>query len=94
MTDALITRLAQRGGVRVISLTSAMVYKDVTMPITDIARALGVSHVIEGSVLRIGDKVRISAQLIEAATERHLWAESYERDFADVLGSGLITATR
>ena len=85
MTDALITRLAMQGSVRVISLTSAMVYKDVNMPIADIARELGVSHVIEGSVLRVGNKVRITAQLIEAESDRHLWAESYERDFADVL---------
>ena len=85
MTDALITRLAMQGSIRVISLTSAMVYKDVNMPIADIARELGVSHVIEGSVLRVGNKVRITAQLIEAESDRHLWAESYERDFADVL---------
>lgn len=85
MTDALITSLAMQKNVRVISLTSAMVYKNVNKPITDIARELNVNHIIEGSIFRSGERVRITAQLIEASTDRHLWAESYERDVADVL---------
>ena len=85
MTDMLITNLAKQRSVHVISLTSAMVYKNVNKPIANIARELNVSHVIEGSILRSGERVRITAQLIEAATDRHLWAESYERDVADVL---------
>jgi len=85
MTDALITRLAKGGAVRVTAMTSVMQYKNVDRPVADIAGELGVSHIIEGSVLRIGDKVRIAAQLIEAESDRHVWADSYERNFADVL---------
>jgi TolB-like protein/Tfp pilus assembly protein PilF len=85
MTEALITRLAKRGSVRVISRTSVMQYKDIDRPLADIARELGASHIIEGSVLRIGDKIRITAQLIEAATDHHVWAESYQRNFSEVL---------
>lgn len=85
MTNALIAGLAKQDAVRVISFTSVMAYKNVNRPITEIARKLNVNHVIEGAVLRSGDRVRITAQLIEAATDRHIWAESYERDVADVL---------
>ena len=85
LTDALIARIAKSPSMRVTSLTSVMGYKNVNRPIADIADELNVSHVIEGSVLRIGDKVRITAQLIEARTDRHLWAESYERNGTDVL---------
>jgi tetratricopeptide (TPR) repeat protein len=66
-------------------MTSVMAYKNVNRPVADIARELNVTHVIEGSVLRIGDRVRITAQLVEAETDRHVWAESYARDVADVL---------
>lgn len=85
MTNALINSLAKQDSVRVISLTSAMAYKNVSRPIADIARELNVDHVIEGAVLLSGDRIRISAQLIEAATDQHLWAESYERGVTDVL---------
>ena len=85
MTDALITRLAKGGLVRVTSMTSVMRYKEANVSLADIAQELGVSHIIEGSVLRIDDRVRITAQLIEASSDRHIWAESYERNFADVL---------
>ena len=85
MTDALIAGLAKQDLVRVISMTSAMVYKNVNRPLAEIARELNVSHVIEGAVLRIGDRVRITAQLVEAETERHLWADTYARDVSDVL---------
>jgi serine/threonine-protein kinase len=86
MTEALIADLAHIGALRVISRTSAMRFKGVRRPLPEIARELGVDAVVEGSVLRAGDRVRITAQLIEAATDRHLWAGRYERDFSDVLG--------
>ena len=85
MTEELITNLARIGAVRVISRTSVMGYKGTTKPLTAIARELGVDAVVEGSVLRSGEKVRITAQLIQGATDRHLWAESYQRDLRDVL---------
>ena len=85
MTEALITCLAKIKALRIISRTSVMQYKKVRKPLPQIARELNVDAVIEGSVLRSGDRVRIAAQLIHAATDRHLWAESYERDFGDVL---------
>ena len=62
-----------------------MHYKGVHRPLPEIARELGVEIIVEGSVLRSGERVRISAQLIEASTDTHLWAESYERDLRDVL---------
>ena len=85
MTEALITDLAQIGALRVISRTSAMRYKGTDKPLPQIARELNVDALVEGSVLRAGDRVRISAQLIHAATDQHLWAKSYERDLRDVL---------
>ena len=85
MTDALITGLARQQSLRVTSLTSAMVYKNVSRPIADIARELNVNLVIEGSILRSGDRVRITAQLVDVTIDRHVWSESYERDVADVL---------
>jgi TolB-like protein/predicted Ser/Thr protein kinase len=85
MTDELITRLAGLEGVRVISRTSTMRYKGTTKGIPQIGRELGVDAVIEGSALRAGGRVRITAQLIQAAQDRHLWAQSYERDMSDVL---------
>ena len=86
MTEALIANLAEISALKVISRTSAMRYKGSDKPPPDIARELGVDAIIEGSALRVGDRVRITAQLIEAATDQHLWAESYERDLADMLG--------
>jgi tetratricopeptide (TPR) repeat protein len=85
MTEALITDLAQIRSLRVISRTSVMRYKGTKKGLPEIARELDVDGVVEGSVLRIGEKVRITAQLIHASTDRHLWARSYERDFKDVL---------
>jgi TolB-like protein/Flp pilus assembly protein TadD len=85
MTEALITSLAKIKGLRVISRTSAMQYKGARKSLPQIARELNVDAVIEGSVLRSGERVRITAQLIHAASDQHLWAESYERDFRDVL---------
>jgi TolB-like protein/class 3 adenylate cyclase/Tfp pilus assembly protein PilF len=85
MTEALISDLAKIGPLRVISRTSVMQYKGARKPLPEITRELDVDAVVEGSVLRVGDRARISAQLIEAATDKHLWAESYERDLRDVL---------
>jgi len=85
MTEALITDLGKIGELRVISRTSAMHYKGTRKTLPEIARELNVDAVIEGAVLRSGDRVRITAQLVQAASERHLWAESYERDLRDVL---------
>ncbi len=85
MTEAVITDLAQIGSLRVISRTSAMRYKDSNKPLPEIARELNVDGLVEGSVLRAGDRVRITAQLIHAATDQHIWAKSYERDASDVL---------
>jgi len=85
MTEALITDLAKIGALKVISRTSAMHYKGSDLPLPDIARALGVDTIVEGSVMRAGDRVRVTAQLIRAATDTHLWAESYERDLSNIL---------
>src|SRR6266566_3693142 len=89
MTEALVTRLGKTaglGGLRVISHTSVMHFKGTRETLPEIARQLHVDAVIEGAVLRVGNRVRVTAQLIEAATDRHLWAETYERDLRDVLG--------
>ena len=85
MTEALITNLAQIRSLRVVSRTSAMQYKGARKPLPEIARALGVEAVVEGTVSRSGGRIRIDAQLIDAAEDRHIWARSYERDLRDVL---------
>jgi len=85
MTEELITNLAPIRSLTVISRTSVMRFKGSIKPLREIAGQLGVEGIIEGSVQRAGDRVRITAQLIEAAHDRHLWAKSYERDFRDVL---------
>jgi TolB-like protein/DNA-binding winged helix-turn-helix (wHTH) protein len=85
MTDELITDLAKFGKLRVISHTSVERYKETKRPLPEIARELGVDAVVEGTVMRSSNRVRITAQLIEARSDRHLWAESYERDLRDVL---------
>src|SRR5437660_3826388 len=85
LTEALITTLAKIGELRVVSRTSAMLYKGVRKPLREIARELEVDAIVEGTVLRAGRRVRVTAQLIDAPKEMHLWAESYERDLRDVL---------
>jgi len=85
MTDALIADLGQISALRVISRTSAMAYKHVHRPLAEIARELNVQAVVEGTVARSGERVRISAQLIQVPNERHLWAQSYEGDLKDTL---------
>ena len=85
MTEALINHLAKIGALRVISRTSAMHYKGTAKLLPEIARELKVDAIVEGSVLRSGDRVRIAVRLIHAPTEQHLWASNYERDLRDVL---------
>jgi TolB-like protein/DNA-binding winged helix-turn-helix (wHTH) protein/Tfp pilus assembly protein PilF len=85
MTEELITDLGKLSTVRVISRTSVMQYKGAREPLPQIARELNVDAVVEGSVVRSGSRVRITAQLIQAATDQHLWSESYEGDVRDVL---------
>ena len=85
MTEELTTELAQISALKVISHTSVVQYKGTKKPLPQIARELGVDAVVEGAVERSGDKVGISVQLIEAPSDRHLWAKSYERDLRDVL---------
>ena len=85
MTDELTTDLSKIDALRVISRTSAMHYKGTNKTLPEIAHELSVDGVVEGSVMRAGNRVRITAQLIHAKTDEHLWAESYERDLGDVL---------
>ena len=85
MTEALISALSRVGELKVISQTSALQYTATTKPLKQIARELGVGAVVEGSVVREGDQVRITVQLIDAATDTHLWAETYRREAAGVL---------
>jgi TolB-like protein/DNA-binding winged helix-turn-helix (wHTH) protein/lipoprotein NlpI len=85
MTDELITDLAQIGELRVISRTSVMRFKGTRKPLPEIARELNVDAVVEGTVERYGDHVRVRAQLIRAADDRHLWAETFEREPEDIL---------
>ena len=84
MTDALITELAQFSALRVISRTSAMHYKGSHQPLPEIAKELNVDAVVEGSVSRSGNRVRITAQLLEARSDRHLWAKAYDRDVSEI----------
>lgn len=86
MTDELITDLAQIRALRVISRTSSGMYKGSREPLPQIARDLHVDAVVEGSVVKSGDRVRITAQLIRASTDEHLWAKSYEGDVRDSIG--------
>lgn len=85
MTDQLITDLAKVGSLRVISRTSVMRYKGTKKALPEIARELDVAAIVEGSVIRSGQRVRVTAQLIQAPTDQHLWAETYNRDLGDIL---------
>ena len=84
MTEALITELSKIGSLRVISRTSVMQYKSARKPLPEIGRELNVDAIVAGSVQRSGDKIGITAQLIRAATDQHLWADQYERPLQDV----------
>jgi adenylate cyclase len=85
MHDALIADLSKISALKVISRTSASMYKDVVKSLPEIGHELGVANIVEGSVFRAGDRVRITVQLIDTKSDEHLWAENYERDIEDVL---------
>src|SRR5439155_3176653 len=85
ITDQLITDLAKVGSLRVISRTSVLRYKGTKKGLPEIVRELHVDTVVEGSVIRSGRRVRVTAQLLQAASDQHLWAETYDRDIGDVL---------
>jgi TolB-like protein/Tfp pilus assembly protein PilF len=93
MTEALIAQLAQVKGLRVISRTSSMQYKGQTKPVPQIAQELGVGLIVEGSVARSGDRIRITAQVIDASKDEHIWARSYDRTSSDVLALEADVAT-
>lgn len=84
-TEALSAALAQVRSINVISRTSVMRFQGVRRPVPEIARELGVASILEGSVTRSGDRIRVTAQLIDAATDRHLWAETYTGPIGDLL---------
>ena len=85
LTEAVIGRLSQIRDLRVVSRTSVMRFKDTKTPVPQIAKALGVDAIVEGSVIRDGDRIRVYAQLIRGATDAHFWSESYDRQLEDVL---------
>lgn len=85
MTDELIANLAKIRSLRVISRSTAMAYKGTRKPLSQIAQELNVDAVVEGTVLRVGSRVRITAELVRVSTDRHLWAETYESQMGDVL---------
>ena len=85
MTDELIANLAKIRSLRVISRSTAMAYKGTRKPLSEIARELNVDAVVEGTVLRVGSQVRITAELVQVSTDRHLWAETYQSQIGDVL---------
>ncbi len=84
MVDEIIDRLFKIGDLKVISRTSSMRYKNTNLPLKEIARELNVSSILEGSVRKMGNNVRITVQLIDARTDTHLWSEIYDRDISDI----------
>jgi len=84
MTEELISSLSKIAGLRVIARTSVMRYKDTKKPIGEIGRELNVSAILEGSVRRAGNKIRITVQLADPKTEEQLWTEKYDRDLEDI----------
>lgn len=85
MTEELITQLAKTGSLRVISRTSVMRYRNTSQPLAEIGAALNVDALVEGTVRRSGERVRITVQLVRTSPERHLWAEAYDGDIRDIL---------
>jgi TolB-like protein/Flp pilus assembly protein TadD len=85
MHETLTAVMAQISALRVVSRTSTDVYRAIARPLPEIARELRVAHIIEGSVLRSGDKIQMTLQLIDGETDEHIWAENYERDLKDIL---------
>jgi TolB-like protein len=86
ITDDIITDLAKIGGLAVVARNSAFTYENRAVKIPDVGRELGVRYVLEGSVRKVGDQVRITAQLVDAVAGHHLWAERYDRDLNDIFG--------
>ena len=84
--DEILTRLAKIADLKVISRTSTQKYKSAPENLREIARELGVAHILEGSVQKAGDQVRVNVQLINALTDAHLWADSYDRKLTDIFG--------
>src|SRR5262249_34022671 len=85
MKEVLMADLGQVGALRVISRTSVMQFKGTKKTLPEIARELGVDHIVTASVMKSGGRVRITAQLVDGATDQHLWANAYERELSDVL---------
>jgi TolB-like protein len=85
MTEALIGRLSNIHDLRVISRTSAMQFKDTHLSVPKIAKTLHVDALVEGSVIREGDRIRVTAQLIRGTTDEHFWSETYDREVRDAL---------
>jgi TolB-like protein/Flp pilus assembly protein TadD len=94
ITDDILTTLSRMAELKVISRTSSMQYRGTDKPLPQIGAELGVAHVLEGRVRRQGDRVRITAQLIDARTDRHLWAETYDRELRDVFQIQMEVAQR
>jgi len=86
ITDDIITDLSKVGGLTVIARNSVFTYKNKAVKIPDVGRELGVQYVLEGSVRKVDDQVRITAQLVDAVTGHNLWAERYDRDLNDIFG--------
>ena len=84
LTEDIITQLSKINSLWVISRTSVLQYKENPKPVKQIAKELGIFVVLEGSVRRVGDRIRISGQLIDAINDRHLWVESYDSGIEDV----------
>jgi TolB-like protein/Flp pilus assembly protein TadD len=93
LTEALITYLAKISALRVVSRTTAMVYKGIRKPLPEIAHELNIEGVVEGTVMRAEGRARISAQLVHAPTDTHLWAEIYDRDLRDIMALQMEVAT-
>jgi TolB-like protein len=85
MTEELIGRLANIRGLRVISRTSVMRFKDTQLSVPEIGKTLNADAIVEGSVIRDGNRIRVHAQLIRAASDEHLWAGAYDRQIQNVL---------
>ena len=84
MTEDILTNLSKLKGLHVISRTSVMQYKETKKTIPEIAKELGVAYILEGSIRKYGDKIRVSAQLIEASSDEHIWANNYDKTLIDI----------
>src|SRR5262249_882386 len=87
MTEELISRLSRVSGLDIIARTSIMQYKGKTKSIAEIGRDLNVNTILEGSVRKVGERIRITIQLIDVASQAHLWSEDYDRELEDVLAT-------